>query len=421
MMYKLGLRHTFAAFAITSILAGCGTQDSEKKAESEAATTKERTVVTTKVISQKLQREARLPSDLVAYRDVGIYPKIPGFVEWIGVDRGSSVKKGQLLIRMTAPELPAQSRQGVDAATAAKDESTQATNELDVVKQQFAAAEAKAKASTDTYQRLKGASEYPGIIAGNDLEIAQKTAEADAANVRSLDRKCKSLQSQQKAAANKHEAALQAANATQAVESYLRLTAPFDGVITERNVHEGSFVNPPTSTSSQPLLRIKEITILRLVVPVPEADVGGILPGAVVRFTVSAYPGEFFTGVVRRIADSVDVNTRTMAVELDVSNPSRHLTPGMFAEVLWPIRRSLPTLFVPQSAVVKTTEKTFVIRVRNDIAEWIDVKPGISSDDLMEVFGNLAEGDQIIVRGTDELRAGTHVIPQQQTTTKSRN
>ena len=421
MMYKLGLRHTFAAFAITSILAGCGTQDSEKNAESEAATTKERTVVTTEVISQKLQREARLPSDLVAYRDVGIYPKIPGFVEWIGVDRGSSVKKGQLLIRMTAPELPAQSRQGVDAATAAKDESTQATNELDVVKQQFAAAEAKAKASTDTYQRLKGASEYPGIIAGNDLEIAQKTAEADAANVRSLDRKCKSLQSQQKAAANKHEAALQAANATQAVESYLRLTAPFDGVITERNVHEGSFVNPPTSTSSQPLLRIKEITILRLVVPVPEADVGGILPGAVVRFTVSAYPGEFFTGVVRRIADSVDVNTRTMAVELDVSNPSRHLTPGMFAEVLWPIRRSLPTLFVPQSAVVKTTEKTFVIRVRNDIAEWIDVKPGISSDDLMEVFGNLAKSDQIIVRGTDELRAGTHVIPQQQTTTKSHN
>lgn len=412
-----------ATFALVTILSGCGVQDSDKRSGSHLPQTAKapRTVVVTKVIVQKLQREARLPSDLIAYRDVGIYPKIPGFVEWIGVDRGSVVKKGQLLIRMTAPELPAQSRQGVDAATAAKDESIQAKDELEVAKQQCAAAEARAKSSADTYQRLKGASEYPGIIPGNDLEVAQKTAEADAATARSLERKCKSLESQQKAADNRHRAALEAAVSSKALESYLRLTAPFDGVITQRTVHEGSFVNPPANSSSPPLLRLKQQTILRLVVPVPESDVGGILAGTSVRFTVSAYPGEMFSGIVRRIAESVDIDTRTMAVELDVSNSDHRLTPGMFAEVLWPIRRSLPTLFVPQSAVVKTTEKTFVIRVRNDIVEWIDVKLGVSADDSIEVFGNLAEGDQIIVRGTDELRAGTHVIPQEQTTTKSHN
>lgn len=413
-----------ATFALVTILSGCGAHDSDKKSESHLPQTAAalRTVVVTKVIAQNLQREARLPSDLIAYRDVGIYPKIPGFVEWIGVDRGSIVKKGQLLIRMTAPELPAQSRQGVDASTAAKDESIQAKDELEVARQQCAAAEARAKSSADTYQRLKGASEYPGIIPGNDLEVAQKTAEADAATARSLEHKCKSLESQQKAADNRHRAALEVAASSKALESYLRLTAPFDGVITERTVHEGSFVNPPANSSSTPLLRLKQQTTLRLVVPVPESDVGGILPGTSVRFTVSAYPGERFSGIVRRVAESVDIDTRTMAVELDVSNSDRRLTPGMFAEVLWPIRRSRSTLFVPQSALVKTTERMFVIRVRNDIAEWIDVKPGASADDSIEVFGNLAEGDQIIVRGTDELRAGTHVIPQEQTTTtKSHN
>lgn len=407
---------SMAMIATAVILSGCGASDSDKKIQSSPSESASvvRTVNVAKVISQTLSRESKLPSDLVAYRDVGIYPKISGFIDWIGVDRGSVVKKGQLLVRMNAPELPAQTKQGVDAATAAKDESTQANDELEVVRQQLSAAQAKAKASSGTYQRLKGASDYPGIIAGNDLEVAQKTAEADAAIARSLERKCKSLESQEKAAGNRHKAALQAALSNKAVESYLRLTAPFDGAITERNVHEGSFVNPPASSSSQPLLRLKQLKPLRLVVPVPESDVGGIVPGANVRFTVSAHPGESFTGVVRRVADSVDINTRTMAVELDVSNSDGRLTPGMFAEVLWPVRRSRPTLFVPQSAVVKTTEKTFVIRVKDGVAEWVDVKPGAPVDDLIEVFGDVVAGDQVVIRGTDELRTGAKVNPQEQ-------
>jgi membrane fusion protein, multidrug efflux system len=413
MFYGRQFSVSIISVAILGIISGCATkldQRSETHTPSTLTTTP-RPVVVARVISQKADRQTRLPSDLVAYRDIAIYPKISGFIDWIGVDRGSLVKKGQLLVRMTAPELPAQTRQGVDAATAAKDESTQANEEYEVKKQELAAAQAKARASADTYLRLKGAADSPGIIAGNDLEVAQQTAEADAAVVRSLEKKCQSLVMQGEAASNRHRAAVQAAQSTRAVETYLRLTAPFDGVITERNVHEGSFVSPPTSTTSQPLLRLKQLTLLRLLVPVPEADVAGISAGATIQFTVSAYPGEYFHGIVRRIADSIDINTRTMIVELDVTNPSRRLSPGMFAEVLWPVRRDHPTLFVPQSAVVKTTEKTFVIRVKDDLAQWIDVKTGISADDTTEVFGDLAGGDQVVLRASDELRSGTQVRP----------
>jgi RND family efflux transporter MFP subunit len=401
------------------LVSGCGVNESKHSGKDSLPIPSEKTVVVANVISQNLNREIKLPADLIAFRDIEIYPKISGFIDWIGVDRGSVVKKGQLLIKMTAPELPAQSKQGVDAATATQDECTQAADELEVVKQQIAAAHAKAKASADTYQRLKGASEYPGIVSGNDLEVAQKTAEAEAAIAQSLERKCSALQSQKKAAANRHQAALQSALSSKVLESYLRLTAPFDGVITERNVHEGSFVNPPAGAASQPLLRLKQLSLLRLVVPVPEADLGRITPGAKLRFSVSAYPGEFFTGIVRRVADSVDLNTRTMPVELDVTNSDRRLAPGMFAEVLWTVRRIQPSNFVPQTSVVKTTEKTFVIRIKDGVAAWIDVKPGLSGDDLIEVFGDLQAGDQVVVKGTDELRAGTRVKLQDSSITEA--
>jgi membrane fusion protein, multidrug efflux system len=131
------------------------------------------------------------------------------------------------------------------------------------------------------------------------------------------------------------------------------------------------------------------------------------------KFTVPAFPGETFTGVVQRIAHALDVKTRTMPVELDVMNPSGRLSPGMYAEVLWLTRRPQPSLFVPSSAVATTTERTFVIRIRDGEAEWVDVKRGAVMGNLVEVFGQLAPGEQVAVRGTDELRAGTHVVAKQ--------
>ncbi len=126
-------------------------------------------------------------------------------------------------------------------------------------------------------------------------------------------------------------------------------------------------------------------------------------------FSVAAYPGQSFSGTVARIARSVDVSTRTMAVELDVVNKDGRLTPGAFCQVRWPVRRTVSSLLVPSDSVASTTGRSFVVRIRNGRTEWVDVKTGLTSGPLVEVFGELRPGDEIAVRGTDELRAGTEV------------
>lgn len=338
-------------------------------------------VLVTPVVSQYLQRKIILPGELRAYQDVAIYPKVQGFVDWIEIDRGSIVKQGQLLIRMSAPEFESKYQEAIAKARSAR-------ARLSEAKAKFAADEA-------TYKRLKAASEIPGIVAGNDVEIAQKTIEADKARVREW-------QENEKAAQDD-------AHSAQSIQSYLRITAPFDGIITERNIHVGSLVGPSVSSDSHPMVRIQDVYLLRLVVPVPERAVDGISPGAEVKFSVPAFPGKTFTGIVRRIAHSLDMKTRTMPVELDVDNRSLQLAPGMFSDVIWPMARSQPSLFVPSSAVAVTTERMFVIRVRDGITEWVDVKRGATMDNLVEVFGNLEPNDQVAVLGTDQLHAGTHV------------
>jgi RND family efflux transporter MFP subunit len=189
------------------------------------------------------------------------------------------------------------------------------------------------------------------------------------------------------------------------MEAYLELTAPFDGVITERHVHPGSLVGPTTGA----LLRIEQVARLRLTVPVPEAYVGAIARGTNVEFRVSAFPDQTFQGVIARPAHSLDMKTRSMLVELDVNNPKHTLAPGMFAEVQWPVSRAQASLFVPRTAVVRTSERQFVVRVRNGVAEWVDVRRGELNGDVIEVFGDLREGDIVVRRGNDEIRPGTKI------------
>jgi hypothetical protein len=103
------------------------------------------------------------------------------------------------------------------------------------------------------------------------------------------------------------------------------------------------------------------------------------------------------------------MKTRSMLVELDVTNSKQVLAPGMFAEVQWPISRAQSSLFVPTTSVVRTSERQFVVRVRNGVAEWVDVRRGQVTGNLIEVFGDLREGDVVARRGTDEIRPGARV------------
>lgn len=336
-------------------------------------------VETVKVVSQALEKVVTIPGDLTPYQGVNLSARVPGFVESLAVDRGSRVKRGQVLATISAPELRAQR--------------AEAEAKVQAVRAQEAEAEAKTVAAQSTHDRLKAASATPGVVAGHDVEIAERGLEAARAHVNAL-----------KGSAGAAEAAVKA---VQEMETYLKLIAPFDGVITERNVHPGSLVGPATGA----LLRIEQIARLRLTVPVPESYVGTITRGTRVDFRVVAFPDQTFQGVIARPAHSLDMKTRSMLVELDVNNPTQVLAPGMFAEVRWPVSRPQASLFVPRTAVVRTSERQFVVRVRNGIAEWVDVRRGELNGEVIEVFGELRAGDDVIRRGNDEIRPGTKVTP----------
>jgi RND family efflux transporter MFP subunit len=167
------------------------------------------------------------------------------------------------------------------------------------------------------------------------------------------------------------------------------------------------------------MVRVVKTDRLRLVVPVPQAYVADVRSGTSVSFSVPAYPGRTFNGSIARIAGDVDANTRTMAVEVDVVNTDHLLVPGTFCQVRWPVHRPDPSLFVPSGSVASTTDRTFVVRVRDGRTEWVDVKTGLTSGPLTEVFGDLRAGDTVAVRGTDEVKAGTSVRAKDVTSAKS--
>jgi membrane fusion protein, multidrug efflux system len=142
---------------------------------------------------------------------------------------------------------------------------------------------------------------------------------------------------------------------------------------------------------------------LRLTVPVPEADAGAVAEGTKVKFQVSAQNGRYFTGTISRVSHWVDAKTRTMAIEADVYQSEPTLDPGMFVEVMWPLRRQVPSLFVPASAVIDTAEATFVERVREGKVERVSVRRGLTMGDLVEVFGALRQGELVLARGSEDL------------------
>lgn len=330
---------------------------------------------TVAVVSKTVERKSKLPGEFAPYQTVDVHARVTGYVEAVHVDRGSVVKAGDPLVTLSAPEM---------AAQAAESEAR-----VQTIESQKAEAEAKVVAAQSTYERIKAASATPGAIAGNELVLAEKAVEAARAVVKSL--------------AASQQAARSAAEAQRDLLSYLKVTAPFDGVITERYAHPGALAG------KDPLVRLEQQGRLRLVVAVPETDVGGIVRGARVPFTAPAYPGETFTGIIARISRTLDPKTRTMPVELDVINSGGRLSPGMYPEVQWPMRRARPSLMVPPTAIVTTTERTFVIRVNSGKAEWVDVSRGMAQGDLVEVIGALSPGDLVVKRATDEIRLGSNV------------
>ncbi len=330
------------------------------------------------VVSKPVSRTIELPGEFLPFLTVSLHAKIQSYVDRVLVDRGSVVKEGELLVQLSAPEIEAQVAEAELKVQAAEADRLQAVAQL--------------AAAQSTYDRLKSASQTPGAVAGNELIQAEKQRDAARALVNSRQQASK--------------AAVAAVQSIRDLQSYLTITAPFSGVITDRLVHPGALVGPGNDIV---LLVLQQISHLRLVVSVPEENVSGIVNGASVSFQVPAWPGRTFSGKVARLSHALDQKTRTMPVELDVINADGLLSPGMFPSVKWPVHLSALSLFVPKTSVVTTSERTFVVRDHNGQAEWVDVKKGAAEGDMIEVIGSLKSGDTVVRRATDEMREGTPI------------
>ena len=377
---------SFLVLASTLLLTGCAQPSPSQNGQPQASSGSPQLVNVVAVESQKLNTVLALPAQIIPYETVDIYPKVTGFIDTIRVDRGSRVRAGEVMIRLSAPELLAQR--------------AQAESGFQTAQSQLSAAQAKLASDEGTYQHLSAAAKTPGVVAGNDLQVAQQGAAADRAQVQ--------------AATSNVQAAQDALRSVKQLESYLEIRAPFNGVVTLRNLHPGALVGPASGTSAaQPIVQVEDLNRLRLVIPVPEAYAAGVREGQQVPFNVPAYPGRTFHAPIARTSHDVAQNTRTMAVELEVRNPDAQITPGSFATVQWPVQRSYPTLFVPSTAVTTDLQRTFVIRVQQGKAQWVDVKTGVTVSGKTEVFGELQPGDIVVANATDAIRPGASLSTQQ--------
>ena len=320
---------------------------------------------TGKISEKALSSYVRLPGQLRPFNEVNLFPKVNGFVKQIYVDRGSVVKKGQLLVTLEAPEMESQ---------------------LQAANSRFLQAQENAVASKEKYQRLQEAAKEPGSVSPLDIDNALSRMKADAAMANSERSNVASVKTMQ---------------------GYLNIYAPFDGMIVQRNISPGALVAPGKATD-QPMLILQAVKKMRLVVDIPEDYVDKVDLDKKVSFVFNAMPGQEQTAKISRSANTLG-SMRQEAIEIDVLNKNDQLKPGMYAEVKIPMLSGAKSLLVPKSAIIRSTEREYVITLQNGKANLVDVKEGLTGRDSIEVFGNLKVNDPILVNATDEIRQGDEV------------
>jgi len=348
------------AFGIITFLASCGSSDENNKIPDKQV---EKKYTTMTLQMRQIRGNVQLPGVMQPYQFVQLFPKVNGYIKYVPVDRGSIVKTGQLLITLEAPEI----EQGVAAANL-----------------KYTQAQATYITSKDRYRRLLETSKTPGTVSPFDLDAARSTMQGDSATTQG-------------------EYANYKAQVT--MRNYLTVTAPFDGVITERNVHPGALAGPGAE-NAKPMLVLQQLSKLRLVVDIPEQYVTQVKNGDKVHYKINALPGQDFTGIISRSSESLSNNYRSETIEIDVLNPNDKFKPGMYAEVVLPTSGSTNAFVVPKSAIVTTTERKYVIVADNNIAKWVDISEGNQGNDSTEVFGNLHDGEEVITNASYQVKEG---------------
>ncbi|RYE36244.1 MAG: efflux RND transporter periplasmic adaptor subunit [Sphingobacteriaceae bacterium] len=356
------------AFIVSSVLTtSCNSDKSEASSEQNIDQENNIPAVTETFVLHKgkLSSTLQIPGELQPYQQVDLYAKESSFVKKIFVDVGSEVKQGQLLVSMEAPEI---------------------NSNVASAQSRLKSQEAVYTASSSNYNRLVETSKTPGTISGNDLEQAAARKNSDKAQL---------------------DAAKSAYQSVAATRAYLDIRAPFNGVITARNINTGAYVGPSGKGSELPLFVLQEQKRLRLIISVPELYTGLLKQNDEVSFAVKAFPSKQFKAKVKRMAGALDERLRSERLEMDVFNENKKLLPGMYAEVNIPLPASDSTFVIPKTALVTSTERVFVICVSNQKAQWIDVKKGREAGDQVEVYGKLNENAQLVKVATDEIRNGS--------------
>ncbi len=336
------------------------------------------------------------------FQDVDVHAKVAGYIRKIYVDVGDHVKAGQTLAVLEVPELAAQ-LSGADAAVRATEQQiNRAQGDLQRAKSSHAAAHS-------AYTRLKQAADSrSGLVAQQEVDDSQaKDLEAEGQEA--------SAQAELSAAKQQLEVAQASQKQSTAMSGYTQITAPFAGVITNRFADTGALVAAGTSSSAQAIavVRLAQVSVLRLVLPIPESMAGQIHLGDVVSVRVQALDREI-QGKVARFADSLDTQTRTMATEIDVDNRDGRLMPGMYTETKLSLREKKNALTIPLESVTRNGDDATVLALspQNKIEER-HVKLGAEDNERVEVISGLNEGARIVIGNRSQFRAGQTVTPKE--------
>jgi RND family efflux transporter MFP subunit len=305
-------------------------------------------IATSTCVVRRAEGTLPLAGELLAWQEVSLRARLPAFVRERRVDVGDRVEKDQVLVVLSAPDRVA--------------ERAQAQAEL-------AAARARAN-------RLSKAAGRAGVVAPLELEEARSAREALQARVHAL----------------------------RELERELVVRAPFPGIVTARGVDEGTLVGPGTDA---PLPTVVDTSKLRLVVAVPERFTRAAVQGATVKFRLEDDDAQrLHDAVVSRTSGMLDLATRTLRVELEVSDTDRTLQPGSYVEVLWPTDTGEERAWVPATALVRSTEGTWVLVRRGDTLAKVEVEELLREGDEVAVRGPLQAGDVVVTRGSEDLTEG---------------
>jgi RND family efflux transporter MFP subunit len=320
-----------------------------------------------------------LPATTNAYEAASIFARASGYIEKRYVDIGSRVTAGQILAEITAPELDHQIAQA--QANLLQSEATlrqtEANRELALVTRQrnspLVAQNYVSKLQGDT-DRLNYAAQQQAAAAG------EATIQAQSAQVKVLQ--------QQKA--------------------YQKVVAPFDGVITQRNIDVGSLVTADTASGTS-MFAMTQSDVMRIQLFVPQDAAFGVSPGVDAVVRVPEIPDRTFPGTVTRIADALQPGTRTLLTEIDVPNPDGVLTPGIYCTVELQVPRKTPSLIVPAGAIIFNRHGLQVAVVENGVAHIrkVDVARDLGTE--VEVRDGVKDGDEVVLNAPVELQEGGRV------------